>query len=306
MKKIIINIAILLGISFAASAQTTTSALPFTQIDHNPVTTALAGAGSLNSSAYSAFTNASGILYGENKLDSGVSYQLWAPSKLGTSYVTAGVLYKVSKAFGLSVGFSEGLLKPYDIIGYDGLASGKYSPKQTHVAVGLAAGLGESLSLGINANYALENAAEDLSNFGLSGDVYLSAKILDNLIFSAGVSTLGTKIESASKQTFSQPASVKFAGLWNMDIKDGKIDVFADGAYFLAGGVSVAAGAQYTWNDMVYGRIGYNFANGETPVPSFLGIGTGVKFAGFSLDLSYITASPNIGNTVTVGLGFSI
>ena len=97
MKKIVFSILLSLTIPFIAMAQGN-DALPFTVINHNP--------GSVGDAAYSAFSNAAELAFSEKTLDAAASYQYWAPSASGTSYVNAAVAYKFSSSFGMSLGFS--------------------------------------------------------------------------------------------------------------------------------------------------------------------------------------------------------
>lgn len=296
MKKIVFSILLSLTIPFIAMAQGN-DALPFTVINHNP--------GSVGDAAYSAFSNAAELAFSEKTLDAAASYQYWAPSASGTSYVNAAVAYKFSSSFGMSLGFSEGLLRPYDILGNDGLVKDSFRPTQTLVSLGAAFGLGKKLSLGVNARFAMEKISEDDSFNGLSADISLGYSVLENLRFYAGLSTLGTKIVAANKKEFGQPAYIHLSGLWNKNIQESRIDVTAAAAVFLAGGFTLYPEVAYTWKDFVTARLGYRIADDKCLVPSHLTIGAGVKYANCRLDISYLTASEVLGNTISVGLGYS-
>jgi len=54
---------------------------------------------------------------------------------------------------------------------------------------------------------------------------------------------------------------------------------------------------------MVFVRAGYHLGTDKAPLPSFATVGAGFKYAGFSLNVAYLTANNIIGNTLTFGLG---
>jgi len=56
---------------------------------------------------------------------------------------------------------------------------------------------------------------------------------------------------------------------------------------------------------MVFVRAGYHLGTDKAPLPSFATVGAGFKYAGFSLNVAYLTANNIIGNTLTFGLGVS-
>lgn len=65
-----------------------------------------------------------------------------------------------------------------------------------------------------------------------------------------------------------------------------------------------AAGAQYALKDMVFFRAGYHLGSSETAIPPYLSLGLGFHFRGIRLDVSFLTASETLGNTLAFGLGY--
>lgn len=74
--------------------------------------------------------------------------------------------------------------------------------------------------------------------------------------------------------------------------------------YFLSGGVGAAAGGEFAFKDILFLRAGAHIGTGTSPLPTYLSLGSGVKFAGFHADFCWLTANEVIGNTLMVGIGY--
>lgn len=123
---------------------------------------------------------------------------------------------------------------------------------------------------------------------------------------SAGVATLGTSVASEDGNKYQQPASGRLGVNWGLVLaKDHAIDLMASGDVFFSGKVSGALGVQYGWRKMLFARCGYRLSSAACALPSHLGLGLGVCFHGFRLDVSYLTASKEVANTLAVGLGYN-
>ena len=206
----------------------------------------------------------------------------------------------------MSLGYALNNGEAYEVLDYNGQVSGEFSPKDHVIALGAGIGLGESFSIGVNARYAMQKLSPEDSFKGVSGDVFVAYQINPDFRVTAGVSTLGTSITASNRKKFSQPASAQVAVDWGTRFaKVHSLHVMADGAYYFSGNFGVAAGLQYSWNDMVFVRGGYRFASEFCVIPSHLALGIGAKFAGVHIDLSYLTASKALGNTLNIGLGYS-
>ena len=282
-------------------------ALPFTRIDRNPVTSALAGSGSasLGNTAYSAFSNASILPFYEGRMDASVSWQNWAPELDKATHVNAGIAFKATSRLGFSLGYAFLNGSGIEILDDLGLPSESLTPKEHLLAFGAGYGLSEKWSIGVNARYAMQILSENEKYNGFSGDLFVMFAPMTSLRLSAGVSTLGTEVESAAGKTFAQPASVKAAAFWTaLSTDEHRVSLSADADYFFSGQFGAAAGVEYAWKSTVFVRGGYRFASEECVIPSHLGVGVGVSFAGFRVDLSYLTASDVLGNTLNAGLGY--
>ena len=292
-----------------ASALAQSDALPFTRIERDPASAGMAGASlsSTSTAAYSAFRNAAVLPFAAfGHMDVAASYQIWSPDVAHTTNLQAGFAYKLSDHTGVSLGFVSQAGEAYDELNGDGSVVGSITPKDMVAALGLGIGLTESLSLGINARYALQKLAPDATYNGVSGDVYVLFHPSEALNLTAGLSTLGTSIKSVTKKTFSQPASVVLAGSYNLPLaEDHALEANLSADYYFSGNYGVALGAEYAWKGMVLARAGYRMASKEAVIPSHAAVGLGARWKGFRLDVSYLTASRALGNTLSLGIGYS-
>ena len=283
-------------------------ALPFTRIDRNPVTSAFAGAGSasMGNVAWSAFSNASVLPHFDGTLDAAVSFQRWAPALSGGTHWNAGVAYKVAPRLGLSLGYALQRGVEMDLMDEFGQQAGRFRPSDQVVAVGLAFGLGEEWSLGVNGRYAAQQLSESVRYAGFSGDVSVSFEPADDTRFSLGVASLGPRVKSQGGNAYRQPASVRAAADWRLRFTDAlSLDLLADADYFFSDNYGVSLGTELAWNRTAFLRAGYRYATPGCVLPGHVALGAGVRFAGFHVDVCWLTASQALGNTLSAGLGFA-
>ena len=282
-------------------------ALTFTRIDRNPATSAFAGAGSASvlNTAYSAFSNASVLPFYDGTMDAAVSWQNWSPKVAKATHVNAGAAFKISPRIGVSLGYALQRGNAYDVIDEQGIPGGSFTPSQQLFALGVGVGLGERFSVGANARYALQqlNASDRYS--GLSGDLFLAYQVTSGLRLTAGVSTLGTKVVAQDESSYGQPASFKAGAEGILRFSEAHALTFlADADYYFTGGLSAAAGLQYAWKDILFLRGGYRYSDKRCVIPGHAALGLGVQLAGIRLEVSWLTASPALGNTLSAGLGY--
>lgn len=293
--------------SIPAFAQGGSDALPFTRIGRDVRLSGMAGASFTSSSqvAYSAFSNAAVLPFFEGSMDGAVSYQNWAPDGACGTNLNAGIAFRFG-GFGLSLGAVSQMGEAYSVIGADGAAGKVFTPKDLILSAGMGFRIGESFSLGLNARFAKQTLAEGVSYNGFSGDLYALYRLSPAFDLTAGISTLGTKVKSASGKEFSQPASARFGATYRLSLaEEHAIEANLGADYYFSGNYGVAVGAEYGWKGMVFARAGYRMASKEAVIPSHAGIGLGAKWNGIRLDVSFLTASKALGNTLAVGLGYS-
>ena len=275
-----------------------TDILPFIRIDRNPVTSALAGAGSasVQTAAWSAFSGASTLPFYDGTMDASLSYQLWTPSLSASSHVNVGAAYKVAPRIGVSLGYAAQLGEPFGIMG----SAGIFRPVDHLVALGAGFGIGEKFSVGVNGRFGIQAARPSQSLMGFSADLSVGYRPVKAVCLTAGVYAIGPKIDG-----YSQPASAGLAGDWTFDFANvHSLDLLADVDYYFSGRFSAAAGLQYSWAKTVFVRAGYRYSTPGCVIPSHLGLGVGASFAGLRLDVSWLTASEALANTLCAGVSY--
>ena len=279
-------------------------ALPFTRIERNPVTSAFAGAGAAYSgtAAYNAFDNAAMLPFYSGTLDAAVSYQRWSPGLALSNNVSAGIAYKLSPQIGLALGYSLGNGDSYDVYEGPGEPAGVFYPKNHVLAFGVGVGITERLSLGANVRYARDVPSPGQVIGGVSADLFAAFQPMESLRIAAGLSTLGTRVAEIWKQ----PASLKAAVDWSLVFAENNaLNLMADADYYFSGSFSAAAGLQYAFRQLLFVRAGLRLAPEDCVIPAHLALGLGFRYQGIGLNLSFLTASEALGNTINVGLGYS-
>ena len=272
--------------------------LTFTRIERNPRAAALAGAGSasLSNAAYASFTNSAIVPFYGGKADFAAGYEHWAPSLGAANAVNLAGAYN----FGL-VGVSMGGVYQMEQQDYDG-----FRPSEVQVNLGVGARIASWFGVGINARYARENVFQGHSNSAFGLDAMLLFAPVKGLTVSAGAANIGTGIKDSAGNTYPQPSSVKAAAAYNLQIgARNSLEFMFDEDYFWnSRSNALSFGMEYSFDHVAFARVGYRIASEKAPYPSHLGLGLGAQYKGFRLDVSYLTLSEAIGNTVAVGLGY--
>ena len=281
-------------------------ALPFTAAERDPAGAALAGAGlaRADGSAYEAFSGAAMLPLMEGKLDAALSWQRRAPESALTNNIQAGVAYRASEKLVVSAGFVQGFGKAFPGMGELGQPDGTVKPASRILALGAGMAVGANLSVGVNLRYATEKTVD--SHSGISADVSAAWKPMETLTLSAAVSTLGTAVASEDGTRYSQPACARVGADWTFaPAQDQAIDFMAGADVYFSGQWAAAIGLQYGWKRQVFVRGGYRLASQWCVVPSHLSLGAGFRFGSLRLDVSWLTASKALGNTVSAGIAYN-
>jgi len=282
-----------------AFAQGGTASFPFLRIDRNPATAGMgtAGAASVSSVGYAAFRNAAVIPFSEGKGNIGAGWQNWAPGSVRSTNLSLGGAFRFGGRFGVAVGGVYQAGEPYAMTSdASGRETGTFTPSEMLFSVGFAARITGGLGLGANVKAAVQNLAEDAKEQAFAADVFLLYR-LPSLSVTAGVSSLG-----ASSLPSSATAGVSFDKVFG---GEHGVVLNADADYFF-GSTAFAAtgGVQYGFRNLVFLRCGFHFGTDAAPMPSFVTLGAGFRLAGVHIDFAYLTANPDIGNTMTAGLGY--
>ena len=275
------------------------AALPFTRIDRNPRSSAFAGGGRASvgaPGAWQAFGAAASLPFMEGMVDGALGFQLWEPNNEvdQTINIQGGAAVKFG-SIGIALGGAY----------QSGIPNGDFTPSDRLVSLGFAYGIGQRISLGLNARYAAQSLAKDISFSGFSFDLAVLGKITRELSATLGVSTLGTPVASSGDTPFGQP-TYAFAGLaWRQLFgTDHALEGVLDGEYGFDGQFAGSVGAEYAFRNLVFVRAGYRLAGEYALLPSHLSLGLGFSYAGFRLDASFLTLNPMLGNTFSVAAGY--
>ena len=256
--------------------------------------------------SYASFSNAAAIPFSDRTFDVAAGYGMWYPSSSTVNNVSAGAAWNAGGKFGIAAGFSYGICQEYEIMNTSGQAAGSFSPSEIQANIGLAWRFLPFISVGADVKYLGNTLAEGQSYSAVSSDIFLMSEF-SSFMAAIGVSSLGSKVRSASGESFSLPASATL-GLGYGDVFGQRhgVEVLVDADCYFSGAFSAAAGASYTYNDMVSVRAGYRYG-GDSVIPSFASVGAGVKLFGVRLDAAYLIASGDspLKNTFCIGIGYS-
>ena len=281
-------------------------ALPFTAAETDAASLGTAGANLVQTGAIAnaSFSNAAAIPFSDAKMDVAAGYTMWQPTGVGSNMINVGAAYNMNNKLGVAVGFLYGMNPAYDITDASGAVKGQFKPSDMHMNVGVAYRFLPFLSVGANVGYATSSLAKENSYGALAADVYAMAQF-SGLRVTAGVANVGTSVKAKNGTAFSLPTSVALGAGYEMAFADvHSVDVLLDADYYFGGWFAAAAGAAYTYNDLVVVRAGYRYG-GASPIPSYASVGAGVKFAGAKLDLAYLIGSSAMKNTLALSLGYT-
>lgn len=292
---------------FCAAVSAQDMALISSRIINDPVNQAVAGAASASSDniAMAAFGNAATMAFYDGKGDLQLSYSRWAPDGQTSDRITFGEGMRLGKAFSLAIAGVYGSGQEYELIDDRGVPSGTFKTSDMMLGAALGIAASEHFGLGFNFRYSSEMLYEDTSVRAIMVDASLMYHN-NGLNVSAGVRSLGPKVHDQAETQFNLPYAVNLAAYYDMEFAEQHSLGFGiDGNYFLNGGISAAAGVQYSWKDTVFARAGFHYGNSGSPLPTNLALGLGAKFIGISVNVSYLTLNEALGNTLCVGLGYS-
>ena len=292
----------------SAAAQDNTPALPWSRIDHNPVTlgTATAGFADLGTAAWASFRNPAVLGLAPVTLDAAASWAGWMPSSDEgmLSHINAAAAYRFGK-MGFAIGASYMPGKEYEVFTLAGTSDGKFTPKDVQINAGFGMELIEDLSLGVNVRFLKQSLTKDNDYTSFAGDLAAIYKI-GPITTALGLSNIGTGIEDAAGNKYDLPTSLTIGSTWDAALADDHgLKASVDADYYFSGDFTAAFGAQYAFKNMIFARAGYHLATDNAVLPSFLTVGLGVSYAGFAFDAAYITANDALGNSFCLGLRYS-
>jgi hypothetical protein len=153
--------------------------------------------------------------------------------------------------------------------------------------------LGANLIRSGQTDIAVVGGTECITKFHLNG-----------FNVAAGVANLGSGVTSAKGNVSKLPSSARLAASYELPVGPGTLAAALDADYYFSGKLGVSAGVHYGFKDLVFVRAGYRYATAGAAFPSHLALGLGVKWKGVGLDVSYLTANAQIGNSLCAGLSY--
>ena len=294
----IILAAMVLSLSWTVKAQESipaNEAFDFLGFPRSVALSGMAGAGSAMTSspaALSAFGNPAVLPVAVGKVDAGVIY-----SHTRSNNVGVGVAVRLGKGFAISAAVVDQLHPMTDFGG----SYGSFAPNDLIVAGGAGISFAGHFSLGLSVKYVQQKLMADysLSSVALTA---MAQYRLAGLNVAAGVANFGAAVKSESGQESPLPASARLAVSYELALGPGTLGAAVDGDYYFAGKFGVSAGIQYGLWNMIYARAGYRYASQGAVYPSHLALGLGFSWKWLCLDVYYLTANAQIGNSLGAGL----
>ena len=294
----IILAAMVLSLSWTVKAQESipaNEAFDFLGFPRSVALSGMAGAGSAMTSspaALSAFGNPAVLPVSVGKVDAGIIY-----SHTRSNNVGGGVAVRLGKGFAISAAVVDQLHPMTDFGG----SYGSFAPNDLIVAGGAGISFAGHFSLGLSVKYVQQKLMADysLSSVALTA---MAQYRLAGLNVAAGVANFGAAVKSESGQESPLPASARLAVSYELALGPGTLGAAVDGDYYFAGKFGVSAGIQYGLWNMIYARAGYRYASQGAVYPSHLALGLGFSWKWLCLDVYYLTANAQIGNSLGAGL----
>ena len=302
MKRVVLSLILALGFGIAAGAQE--QSMVFTRIPADPALAGTAGASAASSESvnWAAFGNSAAMAFHNGRFGVSADYSQWAHSALGSDRMAIASFISLGPRFKLSLAALYGMGASYEMIDDRGVSTGEFQMSDMMGAVGISLLLAPQLSVGVNARYAMQQLDRSGGPSSVMADAYLMYK-LGAVQLSAGAMSLGPGTKDEAGASFGAPASGNLAAWAEFPVSVHSFGVGLDSDVFFNGGVSVSAGAEYSFNKMLFARAGYHFATDKAPIPSYASAGLGVKIAGVTLDAAYFLGSSTVGGSLNLALG---
>ncbi len=264
-----------------------------------------------NTSDMYLYTNPSALVFSDKELSVDFSGELYPKEDFGRlSQYNLSAGYKVGEKSAIFVGgrYFGGLTLPTT----NGEAD--ISPYEWTADIAYAFQLMPELSIYASASYVNSYQGTKARGLGLSvGLGYQKVLVFDNkpslLTLGLRVLDMGKPVKfDDTKLPYSLPTSVILGGDWSINVaKHHQFTYALSGRYFTpkdATELLISTGGEYTYNEMVSARLGYQYAqNGADCVT----MGLGGKYSGLSLNLSYNHTFAIYGqDTFMFGLGFEL
>lgn len=253
-----------------------------------------------DSPSSSAFANPASVSLSPKRFDAEVAGSSWQPDRIKTTVFNAAMSYCHNERFGASAAVSYGAGDSYEM---PGASTTTFTPKEIVGGVSVSYRPLDFLSAGVSVKYASSKLAPENDYASFAADAFVLADV-SGIRFTAGVRNIGGKVKASDGTSFNLPSSVS-AGVWYQWKfgESNKVETGADTDIFLKGGFSASAGAEYSFKDRLFARLGYSHASDKAPMATFSSVGLGFSLSMVRIDAAYILPledSP-LKNTFTLG-----
>lgn len=294
MRKILLSFALLLG---AAAAQA--QSLQFLFIPSDARTAAMAGASvALPGGTFAPDNSMAAAALDSRTAAFAAGYNLWAPKTAKMGIAGLGGWYRTGR-LAIALDGRYCIEQPYDIVSGVGKTVGSYTPKEFSAAIGFAYRIADPFSIGVTARFVSSNLAEKASGSAVGADI-TAMYSAGGFSAALGVSNLGTPIRYGNT-SYAQPAYARLGAAYSV----AGFTASAEADYLFAGALMAGLGLEYCIADIVSLRGGFHYGDDAKALPTYASLGLGLQFAGVSLDVTFLTASQSLGNTLLFGLGYS-
>ncbi len=276
----IISLLAFTALNTAAYGQVSSVVLPFMEIDHSPVTSALAGASLIRSCDGS---------------DVSASYQMWKPST--TSYFSAAADVAIGKCLRVKADAIYGSSPAIQLISAPGEDARSFTPSDMMFGAGMSYLFKERYSVALKVKYA-SSRIEETNTLGTVAADLLFKTGFGGFSVAAGAVNLGPKAGGCAIAS----AAALAVSYDNGSDAIHRIRPEIDGKYYFCGVPAVSAGLDYCFKNIVSVRAGYHFGG---LIANHASVGLGFNIRGFHLDASWLVSKSTLGNTLCFGMGYS-
>lgn len=234
-----------------------------------------------------------------HRVDAALSFGKWAPQQLDYGALQAGAFLALNEQFGIRLDYRSNLFSENPLIDENGNEKGTFKPGEQRILIGVSLRLSDQLFLDVNGKYLACDLAENKAS-AFAGDVAFSF-VKDGLTLGVKGADIGSKY-SFGTTAYSLPMRVLAGGSYRLaPAEKHALTLGADLGYILPQeykAFTAAAGAEYSFNQLVFARAGYHFSSAVAP--RFASFGLGFAFKGIGLDAAYLLGPS--GNAWTAGL----
>lgn len=282
--------------------------VPSVAVPSDPVSLTMGIVSAPGNYAFAADNNITAAAYMDAKISAAVSYTMWNVEALPKHIPAVAAAFRFGNwGFAFSARtYVDG--SAYIVYDDDGAENGICRPYDAGLSAGVAYAFGCGLSVGLVARGVYSMIHPDYRALVAAGDVYLG---YDSRYVGAtvAVTNLGMPVRYYSGAPASYLPMLVRAGADVRPVKGLRIGV--EGDYMLNNSSwMLAAGAQYTIMGLATVRAGYHYgpsSSGNAAIlPSYASAGVGFHFRGFSIDASYLFASPVLKNTFSIGISYTL